>query len=251
MGLDVTPWSGVELVRLAEGGHRNEVWVGHRSGDPVAVRQSKRSPSSLSWELELLVWLSNEGFWVPTPIATDAGELSSHGVVVQRWLEGREPSSEFDWRSVAAELQRVHRVGVHLTQRPGCVTVLEATPTSVSGDADFSALPRDVVEVVLSAFASAANAATSLIHGDPGAANIRIDENGRVGLLDWDESRVDVVWHDLSNLGVQVLSDEHHAQALQVSDAWEAVNAWVVEPSYARARLASLTDALSADRSST
>ena len=57
---------------------------------------------------------------------------------------------------------------------------------------------------------------------------------------DWDESRVDVVWHDLSNLGVQVLDDARHVAALRLSDAWEAANAWLLEPDYARRRLARL-----------
>jgi len=57
-----------------------------------------------------------------------------------------------------------------------------------------------------------------------------------VWLLDWDESRVDVTWHDLSNLGVQVLDDHEHARAQVLSHAWEAVNAWTAEPEYARHR---------------
>ena len=91
-------------------------------------------------------------------------------------------------------------------------------------------------------FAEFADVPTSLIHGDPMDGNVRIDEDGGVGFLDWDESRVDLVWHDLSNLGVQVLGNEDHARALRLSNAWEAANAWVVEPDYARQRLDALRD---------
>ena len=70
--------------------------------------------------------------------------------------------------------------------------------------------------------------------------NIRIDEDGGVGFLDWDESRVDLVWHDLSNLGVQVLDDDEHVRAERLSNCWEAANAWTAEPNYARTRLANL-----------
>jgi hypothetical protein len=63
---------------------------------------------------------------------------------------------------------------------------------------------------------------------------------GRVGFLDWDESRVDVALHDLSNLGVQVLSEAKHQRAQFLSDAWETINAWTVEPEYARQRFANL-----------
>jgi aminoglycoside phosphotransferase (APT) family kinase protein len=44
--------------------------------------------------------------------------------------------------------------------------------------------------LVLGVFASLADVPVSLIHGDPGSSNIRISNVGKVGLLDWDESRV-------------------------------------------------------------
>jgi aminoglycoside phosphotransferase (APT) family kinase protein len=93
-------------------------------------------------------------------------------------------------------------------------------------------------------FASVADAPVSLIHGDPGPSNIRIDEHDRVWLLDWDESRVDVSWHDLSNLGVVVLDADTHRRAVLLSHAWEAVNAWTIEPDYAKDRLSSLRSLL-------
>ncbi len=65
-------------------------------------------------------------------------------------------------------------------------------------------------------------------------------DDGRVGLLDWDESRVDAVHRDVANLGVRVLDDGEHQRALRCADAWEAANAWTAEPAYARRRLAQL-----------
>lgn len=72
------------------------------------------------------------------------------------------------------------------------------------------------------------------------APNLHITDDGQLGLLDWDESRVDVTWHDLSNLGIQVLDDDAHERAQRLSDVWEAANAWTAEPDYARRRLARL-----------
>ena len=80
------------------------------------------------------------------------------------------------------------------------------------------------------------------MHGDPAGSNVRIAD-GLVWLLDWNESRVDLVWHDLSNLGVAVLDPIAHAQAQRLSDAWEAINAWQVEPGYACMRLQRLRGA--------
>lgn len=93
---------------------------------------------------------------------------------------------------------------------------------------------------MMDAFAAVAEYPTSVVHGDPMADNLRIDDQGVVGLLDFDESRVDVHLHDLSNLGIQVLDDKTHAVATRLSHAWEAANGWVVEPTYARERLESL-----------
>jgi Ser/Thr protein kinase RdoA (MazF antagonist) len=80
----------------------------------------------------------------------------------------------------------------------------------------------------------------AVVHGDPGPGNTRVTADGRIGLLDFDESRVDVCSHDLANLGVVVLDRPRHARAQLLSDAWETVNAWRTEPAYARRRLGAL-----------
>lgn len=240
---DVSAWSGVRLAERAEDGHRNDVWSGWSPDGRVSIRRSRRSPASLAWELELLQELSYAGFVVPTPLLTDDGSLSVHGVVVQHWIDGREPHTDHEWRSVADELQRLHEMFAGHRQRPGCTTVTGLDRTGRSVDADVAALPADVADDVLAvfaAFAEVGGADTSVIHGDPGRTNVRITHDGRVGLLDWDESRVDIVDLDLANLAMQVLDDRRHRRAQALADAWETVNAWTVEPDYARRRLAAL-----------
>lgn len=107
-------------------------------------------------------------------------------------------------------------------------------------DADLDAMPVEARALVEAVFAYFADVPTAVVHGDPGASNIRMTPTGQVGLLDWDESRVDVTWHDLSNLGVSVLGPRQHQRALTLSDAWEAANAWTTEPGYATTRFARL-----------
>jgi Ser/Thr protein kinase RdoA (MazF antagonist) len=238
--IDLTAWTGVELHERLPGGSRNEVWRGTSPAGQVVVRRSRRTAESLAWELDLMAELDTAGFVVPVPIKTDNDRASSDGVIVQRWIEGRPPSSIDDWRLVADELQRVHRFTRGRAQRPGCIVTTELTRVSQSVDASMALVPDHVATQLLKVFSEFGDVETSVIHGDPGPANIRIGFDGRVGLLDWDESRVDLVFHDLSNLGVQVLSDRDHARALDLSDAWETVNAWVTEPDYARRRLAEL-----------
>ncbi|NQY55675.1 MAG: phosphotransferase [Ilumatobacteraceae bacterium] len=238
--LDVSAWSGVRVERRVEGGHRNEVWSGSAPTGRVAIRRSRRSAESLAWELELLAALHDDGFLVPVPLLTDDGRSSADGLAVQQWIDGSEPTSRDDWRLVADELERLHARFANHRQRPGCRVVTELDRLSRSVDADMSALPDHAASDVLAVFAAMTHVATSVVHGDPGPSNLRVTDDGRVGLLDWDESRVDVVHLDLASLGVRVLGEDEHHRALRCADAWEAANAWTAEPRYARQRLARL-----------
>ncbi|MEM8618955.1 MAG: phosphotransferase [Actinomycetota bacterium] len=238
--LDTSAWSDVRVESRVEGGHRNEVWTGMSRVGRVAIRRSRRSTDSLAWELELLTALNANGFLVPAPLLTDDGRSSADGIVVQRWIDGTPPRGASDWELVATELHRLHTCFTANRQRPGCKTITELNRSSRSVDADMSTLPDDAATDVLAVFATMSQVAISVVHGDPGPSNLRITADGRVGLLDWDESRVDVVHLDLANLGIQVLRQDEHQRAVRCADAWEAANAWTAEPSYARQRLAHL-----------
>ncbi len=233
-------WSAVRVERRVDGGHRNQVWSGSGPTGRVAIRRSRRSAESLAWEVDLLTALHADGFLVPVPLLTDDGRPSDNGLVVQQWINGSEPTSRDDWELVAAELKRLHACFASHRQRPGCQVVTELNRVSRSVDADMSALPDGAASEMLAVFATMSDVATSVVHGDPGPSNLRVTDDGRVGLLDWDESRVDVVHLDLANLGVRVLPDDEHQRALRCADAWEAANAWTAEPAYARRRFAQL-----------
>ena len=56
----------------------------------------------------------------------------------------------------------------------------------------------------------------------------------------WIDGRVDVTWHDLSNLAITVLAGPDQTRAHRLSHAWETANAWVVEPKYAQQRFQAL-----------
>ncbi len=240
--LDPSLWPGLELIEPASGGTRNVVWLGRLGQTLVSVRRSQRSGASLIWELDLLEQLAEAGFRVPSVVPTGDGCRSVDGIVVQEWLEGHEPSSEADWFLVASELARLHRETAGHDQRPGCVNVSELRSYRRSVDADLDRMPSDVVDEILVAFESLVNVPLAVVHGDPGPTNVRIGRDGAVGLLDWDESRVDLTWHDLSNLGVQVLDNENHRRAQRLSNAWEAANGWKTNPEYAQQRLTMLRD---------
>lgn len=238
--VDVSPWGGLVLGDEIADGNRNRVWRAAIEDHAVAVRQSRRSAESLSWELDLIDFLDGHDFIVPTVIATNDGRDHVDGLVVQRWIDGREPTTDNDWRDIATELQRLHAVTAGYPQRPGCCSVTELAVRRRSGDADLDQMDVDAAELVVSVFAQFVGSPTAVVHGDVWAPNLRMTLDGQVGLLDWDESRVDLTAHDLSPLGVQILDDTSHTQAQLLSHAWEAANGWTVEPDYARRRLAAL-----------
>lgn len=244
MTLPVDAWSGLKLIEPVLDGNRNEVWRASRDGREFAVRRSRRSEASLQWELELMDFLDEHDFVVPAVVSTDSNDPHHEGIVVQRWIDGRTPTSDLDWSGVASELKRLHAITKRHRQRPGCCTVLELAERWVSVDADLGALPARDRTLLIDVLARFDDVPTAVVHGDPGPSNLRITDSGSVGLLDWDESRVDVVWHDLSNLGVAVLDRDEQHRAELLSHAWEAANGWTLEPDYAARRFAALGAAL-------
>ena len=186
--------------------------------------------------------VAGHGFHVAEPVPTIDGALTCERIIVQRWVGGHKPSSPQDWALVADELRRLHDLARDVGQRPGCCVVAELADRRTSVDADLDRVPADVAALVTGVFADFEDVRTAVVHGDPAGSNVRVDD-GLVWLLDSDESRVDLVWHDLSNLGVAVLDPIAHARAQRLSDAWEAINAWQVEPEYARMRLQRLRGA--------
>ncbi len=237
-------WNGLRLLEAIQSGHRNEIWRGTLRGASVSVRHSRRPIASLDWELDLMEHLDQEGFVVPGVIPANDGTRHVHGIVVQRWLQGRPPSSGADWHDVATELTRLHDLTSGYPQRPESCVVTELRTQRRSVDADLDTMSPADRELVLTIFDAMGDIPATVIHGDPGASNIRLTSDGRVGLLDWDESRVDLVWLDISQLGVEVLDPPKHAAAQELTHAWEAVNGWVVERDYARGHLAALRRAV-------
>lgn len=243
----VDAWDGVRLTRRLGGGYRNEVWAARRGGQSLVARRSRRGAESLTWELDLLEFLRAHAFAVPECLPARDGRRHVDGVVVQTWLDG-EPPAHDDWPAVVAQLRRLHELTAGWPQRPGHASTVEMLTAEHGGDVDLRVMPGDAVVRCRAAWAPLVGWPTSVVHGDPGAANIRL-HGGRVGLLDWDEARVDAADLDLADLPVVVLSPARHAVAHAACHAWEAANAWRSEPEYARRRLAALTLAPPGDRS--
>jgi Ser/Thr protein kinase RdoA (MazF antagonist) len=232
------PWGPLRVVGRLGGGNRNEVLEVRRGGERLVARRSRRSAASLGWEVRLLEHLAGCGVRVPTIIPTVDGRRHLGGVVVMSWLPGRPPTAE-DWPLVAATLRRVHRVTRGWPQRPGSASTRELLVAERGGDVNLAAMPAEAVVACRRAWAALAGSPEAVVHGDPGPSNIRITASG-VGLLDWDEARVDASDLDLAELPGSGLPPERLTVVRAAATAWEAANGWTVEPSYARRQLALL-----------
>lgn len=232
-------WGEPEVIGPAGGGHRNTVLELRLRGRRVAARRSRRSPASLDWEIGLLDHLAGCGLRVPAVIPALDGRRHVGGVVVQSWLEGEPPAAR-DWPAVVAALRRLHEVTAGWPQRPGFASTQELLAGQRGGDVDLAAMPASAVAACRAAWAGLAGTPQAVVHGDPGPGNIRVTPAG-AGLLDWDEARVDHTDLDLAEIPGNGLPPARQATAAAAVTAWEAANGWLVEPSYARRRLALLT----------
>lgn len=231
-------WGDVSVGRPLSGGFRNEVLEIRLGGRRLVARRSRRVGASLEWELDLLAFLGGHGFVVPQVVNSVDGRRHVGGVVVQQWLEG-EPPQEQDWSPVAAELGRLHELTRGWPQRPGFCASSDLLHRDRGGDVDLSAMPASAVHACRRAWRGIADVPRGVVHGDPGAGNIRMTKAG-VGLLDWDEARVDHVDLDFADLPVPSLPPGRLGVARAAVHAWEAANGWRLEPDYARRRLAQL-----------
>jgi Ser/Thr protein kinase RdoA (MazF antagonist) len=232
-------WGGLRVVRPLSGGSRNEVVeVVDVRGQRLVARAGRRAGPALEWELDLLEQLALLGFIVAPVVPTTDGRRQVGGVVVQEWMEG-EPPTGGDWAAVASELRRLHSATVGWRQRPSFRSSRDLLSRERGGDVDLSVMPQDAVRACRAAWRGLGDVPFSVVHGDPGAANIRITAGG-VGFLDWDESRVDHGDLDLAALPGVTLPLERLARARAAVHAWEAATGWRAEPDYARTRLALL-----------
>jgi Ser/Thr protein kinase RdoA (MazF antagonist) len=238
---DVSAWAGVELVAPISGGARSDPHLARRGGERFVVRRSTRPQQALRWELDVADHLEEAGLLVPSTVPTDDGRRHHHGVLVQRLLPGRPPRTDEDWRCVRTTIDRLHRVTEGWGQRPGFAGAQELMTSSRGGDVALDAMPEGAVALVRDCWRPLVGGATCVVHGDIGAGNLLVDGK-TVGLIDWDESRVDVPGFDLGNLPASVVTGSPIPVALlqRAALAWEVATCWVVEPDYAVDRLAEL-----------
>lgn len=229
------------VVRRLSGGARSEVWLVELQGVAWTARRRRRTEAALDWELDLIEHLAANGIGVPRVLQTADGRRSRGGLVVLSWIDGRAPDSRAEWRMVGEDLRRVHALTVGWVQRPTFASTQELLSASGGGDVDLRAMPAEAVERCRDVWRGLAGEDTSAIHGDP-RGNVLITKDG-VAFIDWDEARVDASILDLVDLpfSAEFVDQERLAMGRRAASAWEAANAWILEPEYARRRLNELS----------
>jgi Ser/Thr protein kinase RdoA (MazF antagonist) len=232
---------GKEVARIERlsGGVANDVWSVRIHGQIAVGRLGSRSDADLAWEAELIQHLDREGLTVPVPIPTTDGRLFVGGLMVMTYMEGGPPTTEADWRRVAATLRELHRLTLGWTQRPGWRSSTDLLNAETGTRIDLAAMPPEGVARCRAAWARLVGRETCVVHGNPNnPGNVRVTAD-RVALIDWDESHVDVPDLDLVlPYNAAGLDEAAHDVAAQASAAWEAAVCW--DDDYAIRRLAAV-----------
>jgi Ser/Thr protein kinase RdoA (MazF antagonist) len=228
---------GADVARVEPlaGGVANDVWSVRVDGHRAVGRLGVRSDADLAWETGLLVHLGRHGLTVPVPIPTTDGRLFVDGLVVMTYLDGGPPETQADWRRVAGALRELHRLTRGWPQRPGWRSSSDLLHAETGTRIDLGAMPAEGVARCRAAWARLAGRQTCVVHGDPAnPGNVRMTAN-QVGLIDWDESHVDVADLDLVLPdNAAGLDDDAYDVAAQASAAWEAAVCWDDEYSVKR-----------------
>jgi aminoglycoside phosphotransferase (APT) family kinase protein len=186
----------VACIEPLAGGVANEVWSVRVDGQLAVGRLGARSDADLAWETELLRHLDRGVLTVPVAIPTADGRLFADGLVVTTYIEGGSPETEAHWRRVAGTRRQLHRLTRRWPQRPGWRSSTDLLHAEAGTRIDLGAMPTEGVARCRAAWARLTGRQTCVVHGDPNPDSIRMTES-RVGLIDWDESRVDVPELDL------------------------------------------------------
>jgi len=229
MGWEALAQWGDDVARIEPlaGGVANDVWSVRVGGRRAVARLGARSDADLAWETELLQHLDRAGLTVPVPIPTADGRLFADGVVVMTYVEGGPPETAADWRRVADVLRELHRLTESWPQRPGWRSSTDLLHAETGTKVDLGAMPPEGVARCRAAWARLVARRTCVVHGDANnLGNIRMTKD-RVGLIDWDESHVDVPDLDLVlPYNAAGLGDDAYDIAAQASAAWEAAVCW-------------------------
>jgi aminoglycoside phosphotransferase (APT) family kinase protein len=192
---------------LLPGGASKEAWAVDADGEPLLVRRAgggviHRHTLSLRHEFEVLQVAHEAGVKVPRPVAY-IEDLEGREAFVMERLEGetigrrivRSPMSDRLPEQMAEELAKIHALP------PERLPFLdEASVDRLVDELDEIGDPHPAIELGLWWLRENRPPARPpvVVHGDFRIGNLVVDENGLVGVLDWEFAHLDDPARDLS-----------------------------------------------------
>lgn len=223
------------MVRSLSESVRSRVALVELDGRPAVARLGPHRGRALEWEATLLAWLERRDVGAPRLIGTRDGATHVDDCLVTEHVEGAPLSTDDDWALLGATLRRLHYVCGGWPQRPGSLAARELLTYERGGEVDLGAMPPAARRRCRSAWQPVGNLTTTVVHGDPSPANVRI-VRGRAVLLGWSRARVDAAVFDLVALPRDESGLDHDLwdRSRRAHAAWEAARGWVSHPTRAR-----------------
>lgn len=215
-----------DLEPLA-GGNRSTVVRTRGLTQNLVFKSTHRTAEQLHWLLEVHDIARSCGFVVPELIAPVSGALVHNGWTCERLIEGRAFRAD-EMSELTPLIACFQDATAAVPQRPGFLSSCELLEQTSGGDVDLAAMPSDLVALCRAAWSAVADRRQAVVHGDLNPTNMIRCLDGRIALLDWDESRRDLVLFD------QCQSSEDNDVVVRARLAWEVACCWQMEPDYAR-----------------
>ncbi|RVV96900.1 hypothetical protein EKE94_16280 [Mesobaculum littorinae] len=209
------------------GGHRNRVLRSTGPGERVIFKSTRRGAGALAWLGAVHDRAEAAGFAVPRLIPARTGRLIESGWTCEPELPGRQLTPT-EVEAVLPGIARFHDLCHDIMQRPGFASARALCACDRGGDVDLTLLPENLRRACRAAWRALPPDPLTVVHGDLSHGNLLWCPDGRIGLIDWDEARVDAPVFDRAALGAA------GAAARRAAMAWEIACSWVIEPAHAR-----------------
>lgn len=217
------------MLRPLAGGHRNHAFgtVCSGLGQQLVFKSTRRSEPALEWLSAVQKIAEGVGFVVPQLIANHNGRLVENGWTCEPYIDGNLFSAD-ELPTIRSKLVAFHAETKDIPQRPGFLSSRDLIELEYGGDVDLRGMPADLVGRCRGWWSAVSKQTEAVVHGDINPGNLIRCPDGKIALIDWDESRRDRVLFDMAVVGKS--SAEDRSARL----AWEVACSWRIEPEHAR-----------------
>jgi hypothetical protein len=224
-------WGEYKVLEPLEGGFRNTAFLVEAHNTKRVAKTTRRNEAAMRWLKPVHAAAQQAGFITPDLIASTNGTLVVNGVTLETFIEGHAPTPQ-QLLEMQPQIQTFHDLTREIPQRPGFASSIQLLHETSGGDVNLNTMPNELVTLCREHWREHANQAQSVVHGDLNANNVLITNDGKYGLVDWDETRVDISDFDTQAL-LRTSGATLDLRNTTWLDAWEVAVCWQVEPEYA------------------